>query len=324
MKKTLESIDGPGIGPGAQVPQPPRSGVVRRLEHRLALPTVVLPAIGFAAALVWSRIYGFSAIDAILLIVMFSITTLGITAGYHRLFSHGSFQATKSLEAFLGVAGSMAAQGPLIFWTACHRRHHQHSDRELDPHSPQTGEPGWLSRLRGLWYAHMGWMLDHEEEDWMRYAPDLLRSRRLIEINFHYFTWIGLGLALPAAAGGLLSLSWEGAVSGFLWGGLARIFLVHQTTWSINSICHVFGSRPFRNGDDSANNLLCALWAFGEGWHNNHHAFPSSARQGLEPGQPDITYAFLRLCERAGWARDLKLPPPESIAAKRRTESEST
>ncbi len=221
-------------------------------------------------------------VDIQICLGMYALTTLGITAGYHRLFAHRSFQTNKTIKVLLGTLGSMAVQGPILFWVATHRRHHLVSDRPEDPHSPVSQEKTFLSRAKGFWCSHIGWMLNHDPENRTKYVPDLLRDKLVFQLNQWYFYWVFLGLFIPAVLGGLLVNSWQGIVSGLLWGGFVRIFLVHHITWSINSICHLFGSRPYHTGDQSTNNWICGLLAFGEGWHNNHHAFPNSARHGLK------------------------------------------
>jgi len=187
----------------------------------------------------------------------------------------------------------MAAQGPLVFWVAEHRAHHQFSDREGDPHSPD---------LEGLWHAHVGWMLDAAPPDLGRYAIDLLRDRLAMGMNQTYFAWVALGILLPGAITGLVEGSWAAAASGVLWGGLVRIFLVHHATWAVNSICHRFGSRPHATRDGSTNHWLVALFSLGEGWHNNHHAFPTSARHGLKTFELDPSWWTIRLLSATGLA----------------------
>jgi stearoyl-CoA desaturase (delta-9 desaturase) len=276
-----------------------------RLERRVALATVVTPLLGFiaAAASLWGR--GLGPVDVGLCAGFYALTTIGITVGFHRLFAHRSFRAARAVEILLGIAGSMAAEGPVLFWVAAHRRHHKHSDREGDPHSPHLHGGAWAA-VRGLFHAHIGWMVRHEPDDLDRYARDLLRDRTLVLwLNQPYFLWVGLGLLAPAAIGGALARSWAGALTGFLWGGLARIFLVHHVTWSVNSICHTFGTRPYDTRDASTNNPAIGLLAFGEGWHNNHHAFPYSARHGLAWWQLDASWLVIRALERLGLASDV-------------------
>jgi stearoyl-CoA desaturase (delta-9 desaturase) len=279
----------------------------RRLERRITLATVLLPYVGLASGILlfWNR--GVNRLDLAVFGVMYSLTVLGIGMGFHRLVAHRAYQATTFLRTALVIAGSMAAQGPVIFWTAVHRRHHSYSDRDGDPHSPHLHGEGAVEILKGLWHSHMGWLFNHELTDWGTYVRDLLHDRLIFKLNRMYFLWIALGLLLPAVAEGLITMSWQGFVRGFLWGGLIRVLVVHHTTWSINSVCHVFGSRPYQVKDHSTNNVVLAIPTFGESWHNNHHAFPSSAVHGLEWWQVDITGSMIKLCAKVGLASAVKI-----------------
>ncbi len=301
--ETLELPSSPSPSRGVR----PLNERARRLERRVTLTTVLIPYIGLAGGILlfWNR--GVNWTDLAVFGVMYMFTVLGIGMGFHRLVAHRSFQAVSFLRTTLIIAGSMAAQGPVIFWTAVHRRHHSYSDREGDPHSPHLHGSGVSAILRGLWHSHMGWMFHHELTDWGTYVRDLLQDRKVFKLNRLYFVWIGLGLVLPAAAEGAITRSWLGVGRGFVWGGLIRILLVHHSTWSVNSICHVFGSRPHQLKDRSTNNALLAIPTFGESWHNNHHAFPSSAMHGLEWWQVDITGYMIRLLEKFGLVSAVKI-----------------
>jgi stearoyl-CoA desaturase (delta-9 desaturase) len=283
------------------------------LERRIALVTVITPllAIFVAIFLLWDR--GVDGLDLGLLAFMYLLTGLGIVLGFHRLFTHRSFKCVLPVKVLLGILGCMAAEGPIYFWAACHRHHHQCSDSEGDPHSPHTHGEGWWAALRGLWHAHAGWMFSHAPENYRRLVPDLLRDRDVAWIDRYYFLWIAAGLLFPALVGWAVTQSGWGFLQGLLWGGFVRIFLVHHTTWSINSICHLFGASPFSTPDESRNNAVCAALTFGEGWHNNHHAFPSSSRHGLFWWQVDLAYVTLRLLRTCGLAWDLVVPSPEQI-----------
>ena len=287
---------------------------MERLERRVAIVTVIVPFVALALAIIHFWGNGVTALDLVLCGGMYVITAFGLTLGFHRLFTHRSFKCGGALTACLGVAGSMAAQGPVLFWVACHRRHHQCSDDEGDPHSPHQFGRGFVAVLRGWWHAHMGWMFTHKTENYRKFAGDLLRERRVVRINRHYFVWIALGLLIPAVLGGLISKSWWGAFTGLLWGGLVRMFFVHHCTWSVNSICHLFGRAPFATNDESRNNALCAMLTLGEGWHNNHHAFPSSARHGLFWWQLDVVYLTVCALRILGLAWDVHLPSREQMA----------
>jgi len=259
----------------------------------LNLMVVILPFLGFVAAVfsLWGR--GINLIDLSLLLGMYVLTAVGITVGYHRLFTHRAFETNKMVQFVLAILGSMAIEGPLLKWVAVHRRHHQHSDTHGDPHSPHEQGDGFLGLLRGLWHAHVGWFFAPVPSNLPHYVKDLHQSRMLRTTSKLFPLWVTLGVLIPAALGGLLAGTWMGVLSGLLWGGLARIFLVHHVTWSINSICHLWGSQPFRTGDHSRNNFIFGALGFGEGWHNNHHAFTSSARFGLRWWQIDLGYWFI-------------------------------
>jgi stearoyl-CoA desaturase (delta-9 desaturase) len=279
----------------------------RRLERRVTLATVLLPYAGLVGGILlfWNRVVNW--LDLAVFGVMYCITVLGIGMGFHRLMAHRAYQATTFLKTAIVIAGSMAAQGPVIFWTAVHRRHHSYSDREGDPHSPHLHGEGVVETAKGLWHSHMGWLFNHELTDWGTYVRDLLHDRLIFKLNRLYFLWIVLGLLLPAAAEGLITMNWLGFARGFLWGGLIRVLVVHHTTWSINSVCHVFGSQPYQVKDHSTNNAVLAIPTFGESWHNNHHAFPSSAVHGLEWWQVDITGSMIKLCAMLGLASAVKI-----------------
>lgn len=272
----------------------------------LNLTAVILPFLGFAAVVIslWDR--GFGWFDCSLLLAMYALTALGITVGYHRLFTHRAFETNGVVQFVLAVLGSMAVEGPLLKWVAVHRCHHQHSDKHEDPHSPHEQGDSVVGLLRGLWHAHVGWFFEPDPPNLPHYVKDLHHSGLLRTASRLFPLWVALGLLIPAALGGLVMGTWTGALSGLLWGGLARIFLVHQVTWSINSICHIWGSQPFRTGDQSRNNSLFGVLGFGEGWHNNHHAFPTSARFGLRWWQIDLGYWFIYVLVLLGVASTQK------------------
>jgi stearoyl-CoA desaturase (delta-9 desaturase) len=250
------------------------------------LAAVILPLLAFFAAVVllWNSWVDWR--DLVLLVVLYVLTGLGITVGFHRMLTHRSFQTSKTMERVFAVLGSLAVQGSVIQWVSDHRKHHAHTDEEGDPHSPHAGFAGGGVRgtLRGLFHAHVGWILTEEGgANRAQYAKDLVEDpgMRRISDNFH---WLVLAsLALPAALGFALSGGeLKGAATGLLWGGFVRIFLLHHVTWSINSICHFFGTRRFDVDDHSTNVFWLALPSFGEAWHHNHHTFPRSAEHGLK------------------------------------------
>jgi stearoyl-CoA desaturase (delta-9 desaturase) len=249
---------------------------------------------------------------------MYLLTVLGITVGYHRYFTHRSFKTSKPIAALLAFLGSMAVEGPLMNWVADHRRHHQHSDEEGDPHSPQTHGSGMWGMLKGMWHAHMGWLFGAPPTGRDRYIGDLRKSRMIRWMSRLFPLWVVVGLAIPAVLGGLLTMSWLGVLLGFIWGGLVRVFFVHHVTWSVNSICHLWGTRPFKSRDESCNNAVFGVLALGEGWHNNHHAFPTSARHGLRWWEVDASYMVIWAMSKVGLAWDVRVPSPARIAAKHR------
>jgi stearoyl-CoA desaturase (delta-9 desaturase) len=282
--------------------------------------SVVGPLAGMAAAIVllWGR--GVGPLDMAAMVLMYCIAGFGTTIGFHRLLTHKAFETYRPIRYLLAVFGSIGGQGAVIRWVATHRRHHQESDREGDPHSPhQYGETP-LDLLRGLFHAHVGWCFKADAKDCSRSVRDLTGDRGMMFVDRMYFAWVLLGMLIPAAIVGLVSHSWGGALSGFVWGGLARIGLMQHVTWSVNSVCHVWGSRPFRSGDHSANNAAVALLSLGEGWHNNHHAFPTSARHGLFWWQFDPSYLIIRAMEKARLAWNVRVPNEAAMATKRLAE----
>jgi stearoyl-CoA desaturase (delta-9 desaturase) len=286
------------------------------LPARLATMTaVIVPLLGVVAVPFFLWGWGFGWVDFGLLLGMYVLTGLGITVGFHRLFTHKSFETIWPVRFALAVLGSMAIQGPVLRWVALHRRHHQHSDTPDDPHSPHQSGKGFRGFVRGFWHAHVGWAFRRAPKDLDRYVKDLHQSRTIRLVNTLFPLWIFLGLAIPAILGGVLSGSWAGVLLGFIWGGLMRIFLVHHVTWSVNSVCHLWGRQPYPERDHSRNNFLVGILALGEGWHNNHHAFPTSARHGLRWWQFDLSYYFIQMLALTGLAWKVRRPRPEEMAA---------
>lgn len=314
-----ETTELPVADPGAELPAPAAPPERISLSVRLVvLVLIIVPLLGVVAApfIVWG--WGFRWTDLGLLLGLFVLTVLGITVGYHRLFVHRSFETNIVVKFVLAVLGAMAAQGPLLKWVAMHRAHHQHSDTAGDPHSPHAHHGGALGVLRGIWHAHIGWFFDPDVPGLDHYVRDLKKSRTLRVASALFPAWVALGLLLPAVLGGLLTRTWSGFWSGLIWGGLVRIFLVHHVTWSVNSACHLWGLRPFRSNDESRNNAVFGVLAFGEGWHNTHHAFPTSARHGLRWWQIDMSYWVIWALARLGLAWDLKLPTAQAQRQRRR------
>jgi len=284
----------------------------------LNLAAVAVPFLGFAGAvmLLWGR--GVDWLHLSILLVMVLLTSLGVTIGYHRLFTHRAFETIAPVKFILSVLGSMAMEGPLLKWCATHRHHHQHSDKADDVHTPYHHGTGFRGFIAGFWHSHVGWVFSPEVPNLSRYVRDLLADRMVRFISDSFALWGALGLLLPALVAGLLTMSWTGALLGLLWGGLARIFIVHHLTWSINSVCHIWGSRGYRTHDESRNNMIMGVIGLGEGWHNNHHAFPTSARHGLAWWQIDISWWIIRLMELTGMAWNVRVPAAAQLASKRR------
>jgi stearoyl-CoA desaturase (delta-9 desaturase) len=259
-------------------------------------------------------------VDLVLLVVLYVATGLGVTVGMHRLFTHRSFDAARPVHAVLAVLASMAVQGLIVDWVADHRCHHAHSDMEGDPHSPHVGRrPGVRGRVAGLWHAHMGWIFQRGPvERRMQYAKDLCEDRMMRAIDRAYPLWVVLTLGIPFAVGYAVGGSAARGFEALVWAGLIRVFMVHHVTWSVNSICHSFGTRPYRARDESRNNWLLALPTLGEAWHNNHHAFPSSAVFALDRGQIDLGGWVIRGLERLGLVWNVHRPADAQRMRRRR------
>ena len=270
------------------------------VASRLAYLTVGLPLVGTLAAIAYALYDGLRVSDVVSFAVMYLITALGIEAGLHRYFTHRSFEASEPAKVFLAIAGSMAAQGPIIFWVANHRLHHAFADTDRDPHSPRPRGPGISGRLRGLWHGHVGWLFRVKKIDWSRHTRDWLADRRVMKINVGYFTLVVLGIAGPGVIAGLATQSVHGLVGGILWGGFARIFALDHATWAVNSLGHTIGSREFVLRDRSANIGVLAPPTMGGSWHNNHHARPSLAQTRRHWWQLDIAGDFIRLLHIVG------------------------
>lgn len=279
---------------------------------------VVIPflALLVAVPVAWGGLLSWT--DVAIGLVWYVVAGLGITVGFHRYFTHGSFKAKRWLRVALAVAGSIAVQGDIIQWVADHRRHHAFSDVEGDPHSPWRFGASFRGLTKGLFHAHVGWLFGRELSNRARFAPDLLADKDISRVSRLFPVLVMISLLGPAAMGGLLTWSWQGALSAFFWAGLVRIAVLHHVTWSINSVCHVYGERPFevRQGDKASNFWPLAILSFGESWHNLHHADPTSARHGVLRGQVDISARAIWVFEKLGAAYDVRWPKPERIAAK--------
>jgi stearoyl-CoA desaturase (delta-9 desaturase) len=277
-------------------------------EQALVVAFMVVPLLALAAAVPLAWGWGLSWLDVVLAVFFYYLTGLGVTVGFHRHFTHSSFKAKRPLRIALAVIGSTAFQGGVIGWVADHRRHHAFSDKEGDPHSPWLFGTGPAAMIRGFWHSHMGWILGRDRTNARRFAPDLLADRDIVAVDRLFLPLTLASLLVPALIGGLVSLSWWGALTALFWGGLVRVAVLHHVTWSINSICHMFGDRPFAARDRSANVWWLAVLSFGESWHNLHHADPTCARHGVRRGQVDISARIIWIFERLGWAHSVRWP----------------
>jgi stearoyl-CoA desaturase (Delta-9 desaturase) len=291
-----------------------------RLHRNINIAAVFLPVVAVLLAIVVLWGHGVSWVDLAVMAFMYVITGFGITVGYHRMLTHRAFQTSKPVEYTFAILGSMALQGPVISWVSDHRKHHAHTDQDGDPHSPHAGFAGGGvgNAVRGLWHAHVGWLWVNEGRAGARkYAPDLVEDKGMRRIS-RMFPWLALAtFALPALLGGLITWSWMGALTGLLWGGFVRVFLLHHVTWSVNSICHFLGKQPFEIDDHSGNVFWLALPSFGEAWHHNHHAFPRSAVHGMRSWrQVDISAGLITLMEKTGLVWNVVRITPERQAQK--------
>jgi stearoyl-CoA desaturase (delta-9 desaturase) len=285
-----------------------------KTERYVSLGSVLIPFAAFVLAIVllWQR--AVDGTDLAILAVMYVLTAFGVTVGYHRLFTHRSFQAVRPAQYVLALLGSMAAQGPLAHWVADHRKHHAHTDEEGDPHSPHVHDHGAGAKgvVLGLVHAHFGWLMtDWGQAEHGRYARDIVEDAGLYRIHKAFVAIFLAGLLIPAAAGYLLKGTLAGAATALLWGGFVRVFLVHHVTWSINSVCHFFGRRRFDTDDHSTNVFWLALPSFGEAWHHNHHAFPRSAEHGLRWWELDPSAWVIRAMEKLGLVHGVVRITPE-------------
>jgi stearoyl-CoA desaturase (delta-9 desaturase) len=270
-----------------------------------------------AIALLWN--HGVGPLDLGLMLGLYVFTCLGVTLGYHRMFTHRSFQSSRAFRAIIAVIGSMAVEGSVITWVADHRKHHAFTDHEGDPHSPHLSGPGFLGALKGLFHAHVGWLFENVgQADRERFAPDMVKDPALRVIDKTFFLWIAISFAIPFGLGWLIGGGIGSALSALLWGGLVRVFLLHHITWSVNSICHFFGRRRFEVEDESRNVFWLAPFSMGEGWHHNHHAFPTSAFHGLRFWEllTDPTGLVILLLEKLGIIWNVVRISPERQAAK--------
>lgn len=304
--------------------RPDIRGVVRlsekqlKFQRRITLAFTVLPLAAVVAAIVslWGR--GINGLELGLFLGFYLFTGVGITVGYHRLFTHRSFTARKPVRWLFAIAGSMAVQGSLISWVATHRRHHAYADEYGDPHSPHLATaPGIRGVLNGLWFAHVGWLFSGEDTNRQEWAPDLVSEPMMARVDRRFALLTLITFTLPAVIGGIVTQSFMGALGGFIWGSMVRVFLLHHVTWSINSICHFYGKEAYQARDESRNVWPLAPFSFGESWHNNHHAFPWSARLGLHAWQVDPGWYVIRSLKALRLVRGVKVPTRKQMEARK-------
>jgi stearoyl-CoA desaturase (delta-9 desaturase) len=281
-------------------------------QRKANLGAAIVPfvAVIVAAVLSWNSILHWS--DVAIFAVMYLLVGLGVTIGFHRLLTHRSFATYRPISYALAVLGTMSVQGPVIGWVADHRKHHAHTDEEGDPHSPHGHGSGVKGAIKGLAWAHMGWLFNRQgQAHSRRYARELREDPGMRWISRHFVGIIALGLAIPFVAGFIVTGAIEGALTALLWGGFVRVFLLHHVTWSVNSVCHFFGRRRFATDDHSTNVTWVGILSLGEGWHHNHHAFPRSAQHGLRWYEPDVSGLIIRGLERVGLAWNVVRITPE-------------
>jgi stearoyl-CoA desaturase (delta-9 desaturase) len=295
-------------------PQPVLDGQRTTTEQLLVQVFVVLPLLALLAAVPLAWGWGLSWTDIGLAVGWYAVSGLGVTVGYHRLFTHGAFKANRALRIALAIAGSFAMEGPVIDWVADHRRHHAFADRDGDPHSPWRFGTSAGAVARGFVHAHVGWLFDRNRTNAARFAPDLVADADIRKVSESFMVWATISIGVPAVMGGLITWSWWGALTALFWAGLVRVAVLHHVTWSVNSVCHIIGARPFAARDKSANFWPLAILSFGESWHNLHHADPTCARHGVLRGQVDISARLIRWFEQLGWVWQVRWPTPERLA----------
>jgi stearoyl-CoA desaturase (delta-9 desaturase) len=298
----------------SSAPKPMLGGQRAHGESVLVYVFVVLPMLALLAAVPLAWGWGLSWLDIGLALGFYLISGLGVTVGFHRYFTHRAFKANRGLRIGLAVAGSLALQGDVITWVADHRRHHAYSDKQGDPHSPWLFGTTPAALAKGCWHAHTGWLFSRDRSNTARFTPDLLADADIARISRQFALWTTLGLLAPALVGGLATLSWWGALTAFFWAGLVRVAVLHHVTWSINSICHMLGDRPFTSRDNAGNVWALAILSMGESWHNLHHADPTCARHGVRRGQIDMSARVIWAFEKLGWASQVRWPTPSRLA----------
>jgi stearoyl-CoA desaturase (delta-9 desaturase) len=313
---TLLGDDVDDVRPDSPDERPPAPGRVQALVTALI---VFGPLAGVVAAIVSLFGHGVDALDLVLAVVFYAIAGHGVTAGFHRMLAHRGFKARRGTKIALSIAGSLAFEGAAIGWVANHRQHHAYTDRPGDPHSPHLGDGGPWSKTKGAIHAHVGWLFDDRTTDVARWAPDLAADRDLVVISNLFPVFCVVSLGLPALLGWAISGTAAGALGAFVWAGLVRVFVLQHATFAVNSVCHIWGKRPFRtrSADRATNFAPLALLSMGENWHNLHHSNPRLARHGVDRRQLDSTARFIRLLELVGLVSQVRWPTREQLDAKR-------
>jgi len=306
--------------PDAVAAKPPLSDLQDKprgtVEKILVALFVAIPLAALVAAIPLAWGWGLGWHDVIIALAFYYVSGLGISMGFHRYFTHGSFKARTGFRLALAIAGSLAIEGPVLTWVADHRRHHKYSDREGDPHSPWRFGTDWKALIKGLAWAHIGWLFDGNHTSQEKFCPDLLADKKVARVSALFPALVAFSLLAPALIGGLWSWSWAGALTAFFWASLVRVAFLHHVTWSINSICHTFGKEEFEVRDKSRNVNWLAILSFGESWHNLHHADPTCARHGALRGQIDTAARLIWCAERLGWAYDVRWPDEARLSGK--------
>jgi len=293
-------------------------------ETALVYTFTLVPMLALVAAVPLAWGWGLSWLDVGLAVGFYYLSGFGVTVGFHRYFTHRAFKVNRGLRNGLAIAGSLALQGSVINWTADHRRHHAFADKEGDPHSPWLFGTTPVALAKGFFHAHLGWLFGRDRTNVARFTPDLLADRDIARISRLFPLWTVLSLLAPALLGGLITMSFWGALTAFFWAGLVRVAVLHHVTWSINSICHMIGERPYAALGKATNVWPLAILSMGESWHNLHHADPTCARHGVGPGQVDMSARLIRVLEKLGWARDVRWPTTERLARLRTDETAPT
>jgi stearoyl-CoA desaturase (delta-9 desaturase) len=301
-------------GPEGDPAQLQAGGLVQQLSAA-ALICLPLGGVIYAGVRLWG--HGIGWLDLGLAVGMYFFTGYGLAVGFHRMFTHASFRPARALKITLAIAGSMAIEGSLFTWVAQHRRHHAYADRVGDPHSPWRYGTGVWPQFKGLWHAHAGWFFVANPSEPERWIPDLLDDKDLRFVSRTAALWSVLSLLLPFLVGLAVTRTLIGGMLALLWAGAVRVAVLHHVTWGVNSFAHMFGSRPYRTRDRSANVALLSVLSFGDSWHNAHHAYPALARHGVDRWQIDSAAVLIHWFERLGWAEDVKWPQASKIAARR-------